>query len=265
MKEKYLFFMFFFAILYSCSSDENTNFNESNIGAYHFDYMFHNTNALATSSDQLVYIQYDSNGRITKRTGNILVSAALLDIFDNQIYNDISYEKNQIKIELKTTSKEYQLSAYERTIFLDDQNKMVKRCIYSPGNIIQRDTIYYSYNSLNQISETKRSNTSSEIELAKYYYNSAKNLDSIVTNISSKSGTFYYSTIETFKEYDNAPNPLNKLIIFEDTYLRSLSKNNFARYQKRGRNLDGSFISNDEKSWKLKYDDEGNVKFDIYY
>ncbi|TPG43821.1 hypothetical protein EAH81_04520 [Flavobacterium pectinovorum] len=229
--------------------------------------MFHNTNAFATSSDELVNMQYDKDQRVVKKTGKVLWNGSDSSIpgrFSNEIFEDVSYSNGQIKIVLKTTYKEFQLYAYDRTIVLDSKNRMAERWIYSAGDYIKNDTIRYFYNDLDQIIATKKGNSTTQNESAQYYYNPAGNLDSIVTKMYTRTN-YDYRNVEVFSDYDNAPNPLKKLVIFEDTYLRALSKNNFTKYQKQGKNIDNSVFSNTKKIWKLNYDARGNVKFDVYF
>lgn len=267
MKKNYLIYFFFLTGLYSCSNDDSSNPTTSDsIEKYHFDYMFHNTNALATTSNELVKLTYDKNQRVVKKTGKVLwygSDSNIIGKFSDEIFEDIDYTKNEAKITLKTTSKEFQLYAYNRTIVFDNQERMAKRYIYSAGDVIKNDTVVYFYNDANQIIATKKGNDKMQNESAQYYYNPAGNLDSIVTKMYDRKN-YNYRNVEIFSGYDNAVNPLKKLVIFEDTYLRSLSKNNFAKYQKIGKNIDNSIISKSERTWKLNYDERGNVRFDIY-
>lgn len=70
--------------------------------------------------------------------------------------------------------------------------------------------------------------------------------------------------MEHFSEYDNAENPLKNLVIFEETFYRALSKNNFKRYDRKEYNSADELTGTSFRTWTLQYDSNGKVKFDQF-
>ncbi|MBF1098480.1 MAG: hypothetical protein HXL37_09260, partial [Riemerella sp.] len=61
-----------------------------------------------------------------------------------------------------------------------------------------------------------------------------------------------------FSNYDNAENPLKELGIFDEVFIRSLSKNNYRKYQKFSVNFSIPLnkidtVSRQERTWDFKY------------
>ena len=61
-----------------------------------------------------------------------------------------------------------------------------------------------------------------------------------------------------FSNYDNAENPLKELGIFDEVFIRSLSKNNYRKYQKFSVNFSIPLnkidtVSRQEQTWNFKY------------
>jgi hypothetical protein len=103
-----------------------------------------------------------------------------------------------------------------------------------------------------------------------FYYNS-NNISSIVTkyydyydNGTTITQQYTYKEIETFGDYDNAPNPFGKFVIFDETFKRSLSANNYRtyNYQKYLYPLTSNQLINSSSiDYNLDYDSSGNVIF----
>ena len=61
-----------------------------------------------------------------------------------------------------------------------------------------------------------------------------------------------------FSNYDNAENPLKELGIFDEVFIRSLSKNNYRKYQKFSVRFSIPLnkidtVSRQERTWDFKY------------
>lgn len=259
----------------SCSTDENES--ENNLKSYNYLYMdYLNVYYAPSGSTQLngssgsVKLQYNSQNKIIKRIGGLSPLPASLGIeaylFSDEVTEDIVYTNNEIKI-----TKNIDLF-FQRKMILDNKNRIIKKIIYNKESQIN-DSIFYTYNNLNQIEETLKLRgrpdkffQSKIYERAKYYYNPQQNLDSIVTVSFEKlpliTESEIYRTVEKFSNYDNATNPLKKLIIFDETYLRAISKNNYAKYE----NLhykNNELIQKNVKDFNYKYDASGNINFDF--
>lgn len=262
----------------SCSSDENQP-EEDNIKSYNYTYMdYQYVYFVPSGSPQSnegtgsVKLEYDSRNRITKRIGGLQPLPASLGyntyLFSDKVTEDILYTNNEIKITRETPNC---ICFFERKWVLDNKNRIIKKIIYKKGPEVN-DSIFYTYNNLNQIEETLKLTgrpqylQSKIYEKAKYYYNPQQNLDSIVTvrfeKLPSVTESEIYRTVEKLSNYDNAVNPLKKLIIFDETYLRAISKNNYAKYELltyRNDELTSSNVSN----FEYRYDSSGHIQFDF--
>lgn len=249
----------------SCSTDENES--ENNIQSYSSSYMDYIVSIGGIGS---VKLEYDSQNRIVKRIGGVRLNAAAgFNYISDDVTEQIVYTNNEIKITRNVLG--CSVCFFERKMILDNKNRIIKKIIYNQEPQIN-DSIFYTYNNLNQIDETLKLYGKPEYlqnkfyQKAKYYYNTQQNLDSIVTvNFEEGpyvTGTDTYRTVEKFSNFDNATNPLKKLIIFDETYLRAISKNNYAQYE----NL---YYKNNELrekktlKYNYKYDASGNINFDF--
>ena len=102
---------------------------------------------------------------------------------------------------------------------------------------------------------------------SKFYYNKNKNLDSIITKygVPHRNGvnnnyTYIYHENtkarqkEIFKDYDNYKNPLKSLIIFDETFKRALSNNNFKTYEKFFINENNDVLDYYKENWSFTYE-----------
>lgn len=251
----------------SCSTDDDNIESEKNIQSYYTGYMDYEFFAGGS-----VRIEYDSQNRIIKRIGGLMpIPASVGSVgynFSPDVTEDIVYNNNEIKITRNIPNVNL---FFERKMIVDSKNRIIKKIIYKQAPEVN-DSIFYSYNNLNQIEETLRLNgrpENSQIKIyqkAKYHYNQQQNLDSIVTinfeGGSVDTGTEIYRTVEKFSNYDNAANPLKKLIIFDETYLRAISKNNYAKYENLGYK-NNELIQQNTSNYNYKYDASGNINFDF--
>ena len=227
---------------------------------------------LYNGSTGSVKLEYDSQNRIIKRIGGSYPLPASIGmeayLFSDEIIEDIVYNKNEIKITRNIPNVNL---FFERKMILDNKNRIIKKIIYSEQPELN-DSIFYSYNNLNQIEETLKLRGRPEHALsklyqkAKYYYNQQQNLDSIVTANFEKlplvAESEIYRTVEKFSDFDNVSNPLKKLIIFDETYFRAISKNNYAKYEQlsyKNNELSASNVRN----FQFKYDSSGKIQYNF--
>lgn len=263
------FFSFFaVVILMSSCSDEDSVPSEAvtefSPQSYHFINMDYPTNmAISLTLDNLVKIEYDGNNKMIKRVGGkyyLAAGAGASSVFTNEIYDELIYSNNLIQINRKTSSTNYFIHDFERKLILDNQNRVIKKTTYQETTYPYNDTINYFYNSSGQISETFKGRLDSFNEKAKFYYNQNGNLDSIVLKKQYQNEPYHSKEVEVFSDFDNTPNPLKKLIIFEETFNRALSKNNYSKYEKF--TYSGNILINTEiRNWNLQYDASGNINF----
>lgn len=258
-------------ILSSCSSEENSSNDpiiEFSPQSYFFRYMDYPTGmVLNPNLDNLVKINYNSENKIINRIGGIFYlspNSGFTSMFTDEIYDEVSYLNNEIKIIRKTSSTIYSIYSFERKLILDNQNRIIKKIIYQQYANPTNDTISYFYNNLGLINESISGNINQFNQISKYYYNQNQNLDSIVTKKQYQNEPYYSKEKEIFSNYDNALNPLKKLILFEETFKRAISKNNFKKYEKIIYNSNNNIIGSEYINFNLQYDNFGNVRFELY-
>lgn len=256
-------------IIVGCNSEgdiqSNLEANQNyNIEKYFFYYMDSPEGTLIDpSSDNLVKLEYNNDLKIIKRNGSFAKldpSSGFNYLFVSNIYDQLTYTGNEILIEQKSTLINFTLAKFERKLILDNNNRIIKKTIYKEFAVQSKDTIIFSYDSSGKLSETIKGKLNGNNEKAKFYYDQINNLDSIVTkkynqiNLESK-------TVEIFSNYDTSSNPLKNLIIFEETFNRSLSKNNYKKYEIKIYDQANEIVYTSFRIWVLKYDSNGNVKF----
>lgn len=249
-----------------CNEDENTTSVNNFIDKYNVFYMMYPQGILSNSgTDNNVKIEYDSYNRISKRIGDLRPidqATGYNFIFTNEFYDQLTYTSNEIFIEKKSSNAAVIVAKFERKLILDSQNRIVKKINFHELGFPATDTTYYTYDSNGRLKESKNS-VFHQVETANFYYNQANNLDSIVTKKVHYENPLY-KIVEHFSEYDNAENPLKNLVIFEETFYRALSKNNFKKYERK--EYDGAYelMGTSYRTWNLQYDSNGKVKFDQF-
>lgn len=261
----------FVIFMSSCSNEDsisNEAVTEFSPQSYHFVNMDYPINmAISISLDNLVKIEYDENNKIIKRVGGkyyLAAGSGAGSVFTNEIYDELIYSNNLIQINRKTSSTNYFIHDFERKFLLDNQNRVIKKITYQESIYPYNDTINYFYNNLGQISETFKGDIDLFNEKAKFYYNGNGNLDSIVATKHYQNEPFSSKTKEVFSNFDNTPNPLKKLVIFEETFNRALSKNNYSKYEKLTYDSNNNLINSEFRNWTLHYDGSGNVNFNLH-
>ncbi|WP_157804988.1 hypothetical protein [Confluentibacter lentus] len=239
----------------------------------------------------LVQLEYSKN-KLAQRKGDFLLSFNSLGyVFNSSFHEDIvdelSYSKNKIIIEKKSYNPSIdRLYNRLRTIDLSNDGHMIKKTILelgASGNFSDKDTvtIQYTYNQNKLLTKaylTKKINSSTIgrrfYDNSLYYYNQKDNLDSIITirqtyeDIDKKLIPIQ-KIVEVFSNYDNASNPTKNLFMFDETFKRSLSKNNYASYTNSVYTYsnDGVLSSTpsslSSKNWTYAYDEEGNIRLGL--
>ncbi len=191
-------------------------------------------------SNDTISIYYDKN-KITKRIGFFLLmnpNTGFFSTFTRDIYDTLIYINNQLTILTKSKSKFITgVSAYKKVIYYE--NERISKTVQSYQYTDKQDiTVYYTYtNSL--LTKKIGYNGTNLYFQSDFYYNTNDNLDSIISRVSeynSNSGNFEidFSSKNRFKEvfenYDNSKNQLKSFIVFDETFNRSLSANNYGKY-----------------------------------
>lgn len=284
-------------LILSCSNDEIESaeiepVDNFRIENYHASYI--NYNSFLTPGPNLVKFEYDEHNRIIKRVGDVLSTSFGTLILSDSLYTDLTYNNDKVHLEKKIIpfggiSQIYQNEAF---ITLNADNKMSQKIRnYQTNSGFEIDTINYTYSNNKLISYINTSNreltlwTGENIDI-RYFeesdlYYSNNNLDSIVTLYSYKINVFDYTVLQNketkiFSGYDSSENPFRKLQIFEETFNRSLSENNFTEYRVNSQGYhypNNDFYqqptvlpSNEQayQTWDLAYDENGEWIYDQF-
>jgi hypothetical protein len=296
--------LFYFASLIliitnlSCSSDDdetivNEPIDNFYIESYHGFYAQYN-GSLSTffNYSNIISFEYDDSNRIIKRNGdmfNLSPNGGGGGYLHDSLYTDLVYTNNKVRLEKKGTPfVENYIPNNETIIELDAHNRMIKKIRFQEYDYPERDTTNYTYSNGKLMSFVKTSNRVSTsgnwsvryFEESDLYYTN-DNLDSIVTIYSGKESSVPYTILskketQYFSGYDTAENPFRKLQMFEETFNRSLSKNNFTEYRKTSNSY--HYPNNDYyqtpilyptqeeayQTWSFAYDEDGEWIYDQY-
>jgi hypothetical protein len=208
----------------------------------------------------------------------------------DSLYTDLVYTNNKVRLEKKAIPfNGLTVLENETIIELDAYNRMLRKITMEEYyNTPKRDTTNYTYSNGKLMSFVKTSfrEESNPDWSVRYYeesnlYYTNDNLDSIVTIYSGKQSSVSYTILskketQYFSGYDTAENPFRKLQMFEETFNRSLSKNNFTEYRKTSNSY---HYPNDDyyqtpilyptqeeayQTWNLAYDENGEWIYDQF-
>ena len=260
--------LFFVFLVFSCQNDSDSTVDESPITSYYFTNMHYPQNTMISSTESnQVRLEYNSAGKIIKRLGGVRVvdpATGFSNAYSSEISDDLIYSDHTILIEEGRILPFYPDPSTRTKILLDNSNRMLQRINIKDLPIYQTslDTVKYTYNSAGLLIESKKGKQTSEHEIAQYYYNPSKNLDSIVTKNYMPGNVVFYKIKETFDGYDAAVNPMKKLFLFKETFLRSLSQNNYMHYEKNQYDFDNNLVNHEERNWTIPHDANGEILFD---
>jgi len=180
-------------LLFSCTKRESQEeFKELMIDAYDYRYMDYYASILANynASDNLVWLEYNTSNKLTKRLGGLgrITAASGYDYqMTSDIFEEITYSNNEIYVETINNHDNFS-SPYTREFILE--NNKISRMIVTDIAAQSKDTVYYTYNSIGLLSKSvdlKYSQTYPYREItSNFYFNQNQNLDSIIsTHVSS--------------------------------------------------------------------------------
>jgi len=301
MKNNKLFFsgvLITIITILGCSNDDSENMIEPIdnflIESYHGIYAQYNILlVLNPDFDNLIKFEYDESNRIIKRIGDILhtsPNSGIQGYLHDSLYTSLTYSENKIHLEKKVSpfGGFSEVPDNETIIELDYNNRMIQKITFELYNDPQIDTTNYTYENGKLISFLKTSNRVTQgydeeirrFEESNLYYTNG-NLDSIVTIYSYKPNFTDYTVLtgkmtKLFSDFDTTQNPFRKLQIFEETFNRSLSNNNFTDYREQGNTyyypnndfyqipIMGPTNEGDFTTWNFAYDENGEWIYDQF-
>jgi major membrane immunogen (membrane-anchored lipoprotein) len=199
-----------------------------------------------------------SGDKVIKRIGGFIsipTSSGFSWLYTESIYDSVQYlNKNTVRIFTADNFEELNVASNEREITLED-GRMVRKITATDLETGEAaDTIFYYYNAQNRIERTEQ-HFEWTIITRTYTFDAGGNLTKISGVKKYRDGEVAITTEETFGGYDNKPNPLKGLCLWQDYYYRSLSSNNFTSYTYT------SGSTEETKNWTLVYDINGNVDY----
>ncbi len=219
-------------------------------------------------SQDTISIDYKDN-KISKRIGYLIQfspNTGFLSVFTKDIYDTLIYTNNQLTILTKSKSQYISgVTAFKKVIYYE--NARISKTVQSYEN--KSDiTVYYTYSN-NLLTKKTGYNGTDLYFQSDFYYNTNGNLDSII----SRKSKYNYNTDkieidfsskdrikEVFENYDNSKNQLKPFIVFDETFNRSLSENNYAKYNYYYFDINGNMLNEWHYTYNLKYEN-GVVNF----
>ena len=265
MRNLCFFLLLCFSVL-SCSEKEDDAQPKPQLNSYRLLYMDYGVSGSMfspTNPLNLIKLEYGSDGKVLKRWNGLIPvnpNYGFGTMFFDGLYDEVVYQNNQIVITKMDTLKNLNVHP-DRKIITMEYGKMVRFIRETMWYNLTYDTtwLYYNHETLFR-TVTKNSST---ILTKDYFFDNAGNLSEIKGLAIGRywNDTAYFQT-EKFSDYDAAPNPVKELGIFDETFNRSLSTNNYRRYTFQRFNRDSTLAADQYRNWTFVYDSNGNVKFD---
>ena len=211
----------------------------------------------------LINLEYDPQGRVIKHWNGLIPANPATGygfVFYEGLYDEVTYQENQITILKKDTLKNINANPDLKVITME-YDKMVRYTRERTNYITYYDTtwLYYNHHTLFRTVTKDRGS----ILTKDFFFDNEGNLSEIKSlAISRYMGDSIYFQSEKFSDYDSSPNPVRHLAIFDETFERSLSKNNYRKYTMKKYEGDSVMIGDAFRNWTFAYDEKGNVQFD---
>ncbi|WP_417290301.1 hypothetical protein [Corallibacter sp.] len=301
MKKTFFLVSILSILLFRCSEDDNTNqytfepVDNFHIQSYHGFYAIYGGYISSSyDGDNKVKFIYDDQNRIIERIGDIVYTSygsGAGGYLHDSLYTDITYETNKAILikKIHPFGGFSHVPENEQIITFDSRGRMIKKVSDHVLNRYGTDTINYTYQNDKLVEYTKTYNYDNDysdfdiryFEESNLYYTN-NNLDSIVSVLKRKYSDEPYIAILSkrayvFSGYDSSENPFRKLSMFDETFFRSLSRNNFSEYRVKSSSY---YYPNDDyiqgngyyrpyqetrfQSWPFAYDENNEWIYDNF-
>jgi hypothetical protein len=229
-------------------------------------YLFSNeepVNYLAAAGT--AYITYNISNKIIKREGGYIpipTTSGSSYFYVKEVFDTIRYIANgDIAIDLSTSLSGFSFTGGRREMILNN-NLVSKKISYNQeSSNNDNDTIFYFYDAAKRLQRTEQYFLSTYY-VKTFFFDSNGNLVKITGIRNRRSdNTIINTTEEVFSGFDNHPNPLKIFNFWDDTFLRSLSANNFTGYSYIKKDQANNIIKQEQKNWTLVYDAGGIPDF----
>ncbi|GAB3829436.1 hypothetical protein GCM10028895_44290 [Pontibacter rugosus] len=209
-------------------------------------------------------------GKVTKQTGGyncLLNNVCFNDTIksnDRQVIYDVNRTGNAVDVTIRSIG-EWKWVVQEWHFKMKAENQP-DYLIYKQENRQSYDSLKYTYSSDGKLAQIvcfsvfrNQHGTSVNKDAVKnFFFNAEGNLEKVETRLLLNDEKFLTMIIETFEDYDTAINPFQHLFMFDNTFYRSLSKNNFRKF--RSQKLDvrsGADTGSYGWNWTLEYNEQG--------
>lgn len=160
--------------------------------------------------------------------------------FTDKVYWDFRVNGNWMILEKKSFDKELIFSDRQELLF--EGGKIVERKIFEKGI----PTRVYSYEYTGDLLKREYSYVDEQLRSQKtFYFNSAKNLDSLVVNYPNSA----FKSVQVFGDYDTKPNKIKGLTVLEEFLPRALSTNNYLKKTTIFVSETGERSMSEERKW----------------
>lgn len=269
---KKIFTLFFLSfILFSCSRDNEDEIIENNepLVTKMSSLVLYSGFTFNTNMDLNVYFQYDNDKRLTRKTGGFLPvsgSTGFGGFFSDKVFTTLVYSGNTVLVENFSSSPDFTVPKNSKYFVLNNNNQIIQK-EFEDGHeyLYKKQQFKYSNGQLIEILTTLPKmpfyppNDFIETYLEKFYYDSNGNLTKSEYIFQKDGVNTNEKTVRTFEDYDNSYNPWKRLYLLDEFFYRSISKNNFRKFNEIQYNEVGNITSSTEQSWSFNYDSSGSI------
>jgi len=186
------------------------------------------------------------------------------------IVDDVTYGNNAIRISNRSGSSERDIRQQEWFFKLKNANQ-VEYLLRRLEDSKMYDSLLYAYNGNGKIKQIisysvyqdQSEKFAYKRKAIDFFFDASGNLEKVETRHLLDDGFVIRMITETFGNYDTALNPFRGLFMFNDTFYRSLSENNFRTYRRQERDMpNGTLYDTQGKDWVLEYSGTNVPLFD---
>ena len=185
-------------------------------------------------SPETFYYKY-AGDRFSLRMGGFTqfaYSGGYYSVFTPLRYDTVIYDAGSIMVVAESTGNGILYKQVD-TVYYRVSNNMPQTKIYYDRMALAYDTTLYYYSPDQKLTRSIEDFNGTVYEKT-YAYSPAGNVETIEGKITARSsGNVLYTSRETFGDYDNTPNPLKAYWLWDESFERSLSQNNFRAYSYR--------------------------------
>ena len=225
-----------------------------------------------SQSEFVITFEYDSNLKLTRKTGGYLApnpsSGFNNPLFTNQIYTSLIYTGQNVTVEDFASSTNFTVPINTKYFTLNNLNLILTKEVPNNNNnyFFKKQTFNYLNNNLNEIKTTFPnmpfdSNDPNDYILTyleKFYFDLNSNVIKTEYFEQRNGISKGEKIVRTFENFDNSYNPFKRLKLLDEFFYLSISKNNYRKYKEiHYQDENVGLIS--ETTWSYNYDTNGKI------